>query len=567
MEQLDKNACLNADKWLNGSLDEATKQDILRLKQENPEEFNDAFYRTLEFGTGGLRGVMGLGTNRMNFFTVAMTTQGLVNYIKKINHDKAVSCVVSHDSRNNSRDFALTTARVMAANGFKVYLFEDLRPTPELSFAVRELKADAGVMVTASHNPKEYNGYKAYWNDGAQLTSPDDELVIEEVEKIIDISQVVLQTDDKGITFLGEGMDNTYIEKIKSISLDNGYISRHKDLKIVYTPLHGTGITLVPKALKAYGFGNVSIVEQQAITDGNFPTCVSPNPEEPAALELGLKKAKEIDADILLATDPDADREAIAVKKQNGEWILLNGNQTAVLFVYYLLKRWSEEGKLNGNQYVIKTIVTTEMFQKVADSFGVKCYNTLTGFKHIASKIKSLEGKEEFVGGGEESFGFLIGDFVRDKDAISGCCMLAEMAAYATDKGQTLYDLLLELYIKYAFYYEKQLSITRKGKSGAEEIQKMMAEFRSNPPKRLDGVEVCEVVDYLMPEKTALPKSNVLQFLLADGSKVSVRPSGTEPKIKFYFSICSAMNCACQYEEQQTQALQRIERMQKEMGL
>ncbi len=567
MAVLDNAACANADKWLNSSLDERTKADILRLKQDNPEEFNDAFYKTLEFGTGGLRGIMGLGTNRMNFFTVAMTTQGFCNYIKEKNPTKEVSCVVSHDSRNNSRDFALTTARVMAANGFKVFLFEDLRPTPELSFAIRELKADAGVMVTASHNPKEYNGYKAYWNDGAQLTTPDDELVIEKVAQITDISQVKLQNDNNGIAFLGEEMDNTYIARVKSLSLDNGYISRHKDLKIVYTPLHGTGITLVPKALRAYGFENVNIVEEQAIADGNFPTCVSPNPEEPSALELGLKKAAEIDADILLATDPDADREAIAVKTKDGKWVLLNGNQTATLFSYYLLKRWSEEGKLGGKQYIIKTIVTSEMIQKVADGFGVKCYNTLTGFKHIAAKIKSLEGKEEYIGGGEESFGFLIGDFVRDKDAVSGCCILAEMAAYAADKGQTLYELLLELYTEYAFYYEKQVSVTRKGKSGAEEIQKMMSEFRNNPPKTLDGVAVSEVADYLLPEKTALPKSNVLQFLLADGSKVSVRPSGTEPKIKFYFSICSSMECACQYDEKQSQALDRIARMQKEMGL
>ena len=441
MTKLDVNACNNADRWLNGCIDESTKQEILRMREENPEEFNDAFYRTLEFGTGGLRGIMGLGTNRMNFITVSMTTQGFCNYIKQKKTQGEVRCVISHDSRNNSRNFALTTARVMAANGFKVFLFEDMRPTPELSFAVRELKADAGVMITASHNPKEYNGYKAYWNDGAQLTAPDDELVIEQVNKITDISQVKTQQGDENITIIGKDIDQVYIDRVKSLSLDNGYISRNKGLKIVYTPLHGTGIKLIPQALKAYGFDNVSIVEPQAVADGNFPTCVSPNPEEPAALELGLQQAQKENADILLATDPDADREALAVKKKNGEWILLNGNQTASLFTYYLLKRWSEEGRLTGNQYIIKTIVTTELVRKIAESFNVECYDTLTGFKHIAAKIKSMEGKKEYIGGGEESFGYLIGDFVRDKDSVSGCCILAEMAAYASDKGQTLYDM------------------------------------------------------------------------------------------------------------------------------
>ena len=567
MTKLDVNACNNADRWLNGCIDESTKQEILRMREENPEEFNDAFYRTLEFGTGGLRGIMGLGTNRMNFITVSMTTQGFCNYIKQKKTQGEVRCVISHDSRNNSRNFALTTARVMAANGFKVFLFEDMRPTPELSCAVRELKADAGVMITASHNPKEYNGYKAYWNDGAQLTAPDDELVIEQVNQITDISQVKTQQGDENITIIGKDIDQVYIDRVKSLSLDNGYISRNKGLKIVYTPLHGTGIKLIPQALKAYGFDNVSIVEPQAVADGNFPTCVSPNPEEPAALELGLQQAQRENADILLATDPDADREALAVKKKNGEWILLNGNQTASLFTYYLLKRWSEEGRLTGNQYIIKTIVTTELVRKIAESFNVECYDTLTGFKHIAAKIKSMEGKKEYIGGGEESFGYLIGDFVRDKDSVSGCCILAEMAAYASDKGQTLYDMLLDIYAQYGFYQEKQVSIVRKGQSGAEEIKAMMTTFRTNPHTSLAGEKVERIADYLECEKTGLPSSNVLQYFLSDGSKVSVRPSGTEPKIKFYFSICSKFEAPSLYEQKQTEAMQKIETLKHEMGL
>ena len=567
MTKLDVNACNNADRWLNGCIDESTKQEILRMREENPEEFNDAFYRTLEFGTGGLRGIMGLGTNRMNFITVSMTTQGFCNYIKQKKTQGEVRCVISHDSRNNSRNFALTTARVMAANGFKVFLFEDMRPTPELSFAVRELKADAGVMITASHNPKEYNGYKAYWNDGAQLTAPDDELVIEQVNQITDISQVKTQQGDENITIIGKDIDQVYIDRVKSLSLDNGYISRNKGLKIVYTPLHGTGIKLIPQALKAYGFDNVSIVEPQAVADGNFPTCVSPNPEEPAALELGLQQAQRENADILLATDPDADREALAVKKKNGEWILLNGNQTASLFTYYLLKRWSEEGRLTGNQYIIKTIVTTELVRKIAESFNVECYDTLTGFKHIAAKIKSMEGKKEYIGGGEESFGYLIGDFVRDKDSVSGCCILAEMAAYASDKGRTLYDMLLDIYAQYGFYQEKQVSIVRKGQSGAEEIKAMMTTFRTNPHTSLAGEKVERIADYLECEKTGLPSSNVLQYFLSDGSKVSVRPSGTEPKIKFYFSICSKFEAPSLYEQKQTEAMQKIETLKHEMGL
>ncbi len=567
MIQIDKNAEINAEKWLNSSIDESTKQEIIRLRDNELNEFNDAFYKTLEFGTGGLRGVMGIGTNRMNNYIIAMTTQGFCNYIIQNNPNKQIRTVISYDSRNNSKDFAKITSRVMAANGFEVYLFEDIRPTPELSFAVRELKADAGVMITASHNPKEYNGYKAYWNDGAQLTSPHDELVIKQVNKITDYSQVKIQDDDKNITIIGEEMDKIYLEKVKTLSLNQEIIHKHKDIKIVYTPLHGTGITLVPRALREYGFENIICVEEQSIPDGNFPTCVSPNPEEVAALELGLKLAKDIDADMLLATDPDADREAIAIKDNKGEWIILNGNQTASLLTYYLLSERKNSNLLNGKEFIIKTVVTTDMIKTMSEDFQVECFDVLTGFKHIASKIREQEGQKNYIGGGEESFGYLIGDFVRDKDAISACCILSEMVVYAKEQQLTLFDFLLELYKKYGYYQEKQVSITRKGKTGAEEIQQMMNDFRNNPPKTLDNDEVVKVIDYLDTEKTQLPKSNVLQYLLKSGSKVSVRPSGTEPKIKFYFSITLPMTSTEDYDKLQTQATEKIERIKNEMGL
>ncbi len=567
MQQLDKNAVINAEKWLKGSIDESVKQEILSLKENNISEFNDAFYKTLEFGTGGLRGVMGIGTNRMNKYVIAMTTQGFCNYIRQNNPNEKIRTVISYDSRNNSKEFATITARVMAANGFDVFLFEDIRPTPELSFAVRELKANAGVMITASHNPKEYNGYKAYWNDGAQLTAPHDELVIEQVNAITDLAQVKMQDNDDNITIIGEEIDKIYLEKVKALSLNSDCIKKHKDLKIVYTPLHGTGIALIPRALKDYGFENVICVEEQSIPDGNFPTCVSPNPEDVAALELGLKLAKEIDADVLLATDPDADREAIALKDNKGEWIILNGNQTASLLTYYLLSARKESNLLKGKEFVIKTVVTTEMLKKIADSFEVECFDVLTGFKHIASKIKDLEGIKEYIGGGEESFGYLIGDFVRDKDSVSACCILAEMVVWAKETHTSLYDFLLQMYTQYGFFLEKQVSITRKGKTGTEEIQQMMHTFRTNPPIALDNDEVVEVIDYLETEKTNLPKSNVLQYLLKSGSKVSVRPSGTEPKIKFYFSITFPMQNKEEYEHLQEQASQKIERIKTQLGL
>lgn len=567
MAQLDVVACRNAEKWLESSIEESIKQEIRSMKESNVEEFNDAFYKTLEFGTGGLRGIMGIGTNRMNIYTVSMTTQGFCDYIKEQNPGKEIKTVISHDCRNNSKDFALITARVMAANGFKVFLFEDLRPTPELSFAVRELCADAGVMITASHNPKEYNGYKAYWNDGAQLTAPHDVLVIEKVNAITDIAQVKIQNDNSNITFIGEDMDNKYLQMVHSLSMNRNVSAGNKNLKIVYTPLHGTGIMLVPKALRMYGFNSVHLVEAQSICDGNFHTCVSPNPEEPAALDMGLKLAKQINADMLLATDPDADRVATAVRNKRNEWIPINGNQMVSLLTYYLLERRKEQNMLKQNDFVINTVVTTDLVKEIAKSFDVKCYSVLTGFKHIAAKIRNLQGKEKYIGGGEESYGYLIGDSVRDKDSVSACCILAEMAEWASKKSWTLYELLLDIYMKYGFYHEEQVSIVRKGKSGAAQIKQMMSDFRNNPPEKIDGTRVADIIDYLNTDVTHLPESNVLQYLLEDGCKVSVRPSGTEPKIKFYFSVRLECDAQSDFQSLKTKALEKIDRIKREMNL
>ena len=487
----------NAEQWLSSkAIDQKTKDIIKDLMEKNIEEFNESFYRHLEFGTGGLRGVMGIGTNRMNQYTVAMATQGFVNYIVRSNPSKQIKTVISFDNRNNSKEFALITARVMAANGFKVSLFKELRPTPVLSFAVRHLNCDAGVMVTASHNPKEYNGYKAYWNDGGQLVAPHDDLVIEEVIKIKDYSQVKFQDNDNNITIIDNTFDKIYFDKVIKLSLNPDLIQKHSDIKICYTPLHGTGITMVPKALELFGFKNIHIVREQAIVDGNFPTCKSPNPEERSAMELGLNLAKKIDADVLLATDPDADRVGIAVKDQLGNFVLLNGNQTATLLTYYILKQLKKQGKIKENNYTIKTIVTSELIRKVSESFGVKNYDVFTGFKFIADRILSLEGKEKYICGGEESYGFSIGDFVRDKDAISSCCLIAEICAWAKEQGKTIFEILLDIYLEYGFYKEDLLSIVIKGKSGAEEIQNMMRTFRENPPKSLIGLDIVMIKDY-----------------------------------------------------------------------
>ena len=578
MANIDLSAQKNAQQWLDSnSIDSSTKDIIKDMMLNNIEQFNESFYRNLEFGTGGLRGIMGIGTNRMNQYTVAMATQGFANYIIESNPNKEIKAVISFDNRNSSKEFAQITARVMAANGFKVFLFKELRPTPELSYAVRYFGCDAGVMLTASHNPKEYNGYKAYWNDGGQLVSPHDTLVIEKVMKIADYSQVKIQENLDNIIILEKSFDDKYLEEVLKLSLNPQIIKKHSDIKICYTPLHGTGITLVPKALEMYGFKNINIVCEQAIIDGNFPSCKSPNPEEHSAMELGIKLAKEIDADILLATDPDADRVGIAVKDQSNEFILINGNQTATVLTYYILKTLKETSRLKGNEYTIKTIVTSELIKKVSESFGVKNYDVFTGFKFIADKILQLEGKEKYVCGGEESYGFSIGDFVRDKDAVSACCMIAEVCAWAKEQGKTFFDILLDIYLEYGFFKEELISITKQGKQGAEEIQNMMLAFRENPPKTLIGLEIVRIKDYQKQlnidlknnteEALDFPKSNVLQFFLEDGSKVSVRPSGTEPKIKFYFGVYNKLNSIEDYPELLKKANEKISRIISELGL
>jgi len=562
--------------WLNGAFDEETKNGIKELQQNNPDELGDAFYRNLEFGTGGLRGIMGIGTNRMNKYTVGMATQGYANYLKK-SFPGEVKVAIAHDSRNNSRYFAETVAHVFAANGIKVFLFEDLRPTPELSFTIRQLGCQGGVVCTASHNPKEYNGYKAYWNDGGQLVPPHDKAVIAEVEKIADVNDVKWSGNDENITIIGKEMDEKYIQMVKSLSVYPEVIQQQKDLKIVYTPIHGTGIKLVPQVLKTFGFENVTIVEEQATPDGNFPTVVYPNPEEREAMSIGLKKAEEIDADILCATDPDADRVGIGVKNTKGEWVLMNGNQTAVLAFNYMIESRKEKGLQQPNDMVVKTIVTTNMIDVIAERSGVKCYNVLTGFKWIAELIKEKEATENYVIGGEESYGLMIGSQIRDKDAVSAVALLCEMAAYEKSKGRSLYEKMLDLYVQYGYYQEDLISITKKGRNGQQEIAEMMESFRANPPKELAGSKVVELLDYEKQvktdlasgntEKITLPKSNVLQFITEDGSKISARPSGTEPKIKFYFSVNMQLIAADKFEEAQQKAKSKIQQIIQEMKL
>ena len=526
-----------ADSWLAGDFDEETKSKILELKNSDPAGLEDAFYKNLEFGTGGLRGVMGVGTNRMNRYTVGMATQGLANYILKHAEGKDVSVCVSYDSRNNSELFARITADVLSANGLHVYIFDGIRPTPELSYAIRKTGSIAGVMVTASHNPKEYNGYKAYWNDGAQITSPVDAEIIAEVAKVSDPS-LVRFTKGEGsgkIELMGSEMDENYMSDILSLMLSPESRARHKDLKIVYTPLHGCGVRLVPECLRRLGFENVYHVAAQDVSDGNFPTVASPNPEEPAAMKMALEEADRQGADLVMATDPDADRMGIAVRDNDGRLVQLNGNQTASIMTYYILTRWKELGKLDSTKYICKTVVTSQLLADIAASFGVKCYNVLTGFKYIEEVVRRNEGKREFICGGEQSYGFNVGEFVRDKDAPVACSVVAECAAWAADQGLTLYQLLQKIYSEYGYRKESLVSLVRKGKSGAEEIQKIMADMRQNPPKEICGSKVVKVIDYLEPEKTGLVKSNVLQFFSEAGDVVSVRPSGTEPKIKFYF--------------------------------
>jgi len=560
--------------WLSGNYDQATKDAITALQ---PDELADSFYRNLEFGTGGLRGIMGVGTNRMNKYTVGMATQGFANYLLNTYGTEPISVVIGHDSRNNSRFFAETTAGVFAANGIKVYLFEALRPTPELSFAIRHLGCKAGVVCTASHNPKEYNGYKAYWNDGGQLVPPHDKNVIKEVEAIKGVDEVKWTGGEANITLIGKEMDEAYINMVKGLSVYPEIIQAQHDLSIVYTPIHGTGITLVPEVLSRFGFTDVQIVEEQSTPDGNFPTVGYPNPEESETMAMGLAKAKAIDADILLGTDPDADRVGIGVKNHKGEWVLMNGNQTAVLAFSYLIEARKAKGVAKPNDMVISTIVTTAMINEVAKQNEVACYNVLTGFKWIAELIKEKEANENYVIGGEESFGLMIGNDIRDKDAVSAVALLCEMAAYEKAKGKSLFDKMIELYMQYGFYYEQLISITKKGMNGQKEIAAMMEGYRTNPPATIDGSEVVELLDYelqtgknLVTGQTwnlQLPKSNVLQFITADGSKISARPSGTEPKIKFYFSVHTTLSSKDAYDETFSGLENKIQRIIKDMSL
>jgi phosphoglucomutase len=563
--------------WLNGNYDQEIKNTIKEQQENNPEDLADAFYRNLEFGTGGLRGLMGVGTNRVNKYTIGMATQGFANYLKKTYPGDEIKVAIAHDSRNNSRFFAETTANVFAANGIHVFLFEALRPTPELSFAIRHLGCKAGVVCTASHNPKEYNGYKAYWNDGGQLVPPHDKNVISEVEAIQSVDNVKWSGGEANITIVGADLDQAYLEMVKGLSVYPDVIAAQNDLKIVYTPIHGTGITLVPQVLEKFGFSNVHIVEEQSSPDGNFPTVKYPNPEEGETMSIGLKKAQQLDADILLGTDPDADRVGIGVKNHKGDWVLMNGNQTAVLAFAYMMEARKAKGIAQPNDMVISTIVTTEMINEVAKQNSVACYNVLTGFKWIAEKIKELEGKENYVIGGEESFGLMIGDQVRDKDAVSAVALMCEMAAYEKNKGKTLFDKMIELYIQYGFYYESLISITKKGMNGQKEIAAMMDGYRNSPPAEINGSTVVTLLDYQLQTGTnlqtgetwtiQLPKSNVLQFITADGSKISARPSGTEPKIKFYFSVNTNLNSKAEFDAKQTELESRINGIINSMNL
>ena len=563
--------------WLNGNYDEATKNTIKDLQNSHPTELEESFYKNLEFGTGGLRGIMGVGTNRINKYTIGMATQGFANYLLKTYPNESISVAIGHDSRNNARFFAETTAQVFAANGIQVHIFETLRPTPELSFAIRHLGCKAGVVCTASHNPKEYNGYKAYWNDGGQLVPPHDKNVIKEVEAIQSVDDVKWTGGDANIHLMGTSMDDAYIKMVTSLSVYPEVIAAQKDLKIVYTPIHGTGITLVPRVLSEFGFTNVTIVEEQSNPDGNFPTVGYPNPEESETMAIGLAKAKALDADILLGTDPDADRVGIGVKNHKGEWVLMNGNQTAVLAFAYMMEARKAKGIAQPNDMVITTIVTSEMINQVAKQNQVNCYNVLTGFKWIAELIKEKEAKENYIIGGEESFGLMIGDQIRDKDAVSAVALLCEMAAYEKSKGRTLFDKIIDLYVQYGFYYEHLISITKKGMNGQQEIAAMMEGYRKNPPAQINGVKVVSLLDYELQKGTnlltgetwaiQLPKSNVLQFITEDGSKISARPSGTEPKIKFYFSVNTTLDHKAAFDEKFNQLEGKIHGIIKSMQL
>lgn len=569
-----------AEGWLSESYDEETRKQVQNLlDNEDPTELIESFYKDLEFGTGGLRGIMGVGTNRMNIYTVGAATQGLSNYLKKEFTDlPQIKVVIGHDCRNNSRLFAEISADIFSANGIKVYLFEDLRPTPEMSFAIRRLGCQSGIILTASHNPKEYNGYKAYWDDGAQMIAPHDRNTIVEVNKIRNASDIRFKGNKKLIEVLGKEMDQEYIQALTTISLSPEAIKRHRDMKIVFTPIHGTGVEIVPDTLKAFGFTNVIHVPEQDVVSGDFPTVISPNPEEPAALSMAVEKAKETDAELVLATDPDGDRVGAAVKNNAGEWVLLNGNQTCLLFVYYLITRWKELGKVEGNEYVIKTIVTTETIRAIAEKNGIQMYDVYTGFKWIADVMRKNEGKKNYIGGGEESYGFLCEDFVRDKDAISACAILAEMTAWAKDQGITLYQLLQKIYVEYGYSKEVGISVVKKGKSGAEEIEAMMKRYRENPLTEIAGSKVSLFNDfstlksysYADQETLTLDMpttSNVLQYFAEDETKVSIRPSGTEPKIKFYCEVHAKVNSIEDLPAAEAAAIEKIEQIKASLGI
>ena len=578
-QELIKQVTEKAEKWLSPAYDAETQAEVKKmLENEDKTELIESFYKDLEFGTGGLRGIMGSGSNRMNIYTVGGATQGLSNYLNKnFKELKQISVVVGHDCRNNSRKFAEISANIFSANGIKVYLFEALRPTPEISFAIRHLGCQSGIVITASHNPKEYNGYKAYWDDGAQVLAPHDTGIIEEVERISSAAEIKFEGNPDLIEIIGENIDSAFLDMVKTVSIAPDVIKRHHDMKIVYTPIHGTGITLIPRALKSWGFTNVIDVPEQNVISGDFPTVKSPNPEEPAALSMAIDKAKEMDADLVMASDPDADRVGISCKNDKGEWVLINGNQTCMMYLYYILTHYRALGKITGNEFCVKTIVTTELIKKIADKNNIEMLDCYTGFKWIAREIRLNEGKKKYIGGGEESYGFLAEDFVRDKDAVSACCLIAEIAAWAKDNGKTLYQLLQDIYVEYGFSKEKGISVVKKGKSGAEEIKQMMTNFRNNPPKEMAGSKIVlwkdfqtlkqtdaagHVTDLIMPDT-----SNVLQYFTEDGSKVSVRPSGTEPKIKFYVEVQGEMGCRNCYAGADAAADEKIQAVLKSLGV
>ena len=576
--ELEQTVLRKAQTWLDGHYDDETKKQVKYLIDNDMKELVESFYKDLEFGTGGLRGIMGVGSNRMNVYTVGAATQGLANYLKKNFAGERIRVAIGHDSRNNSRMFAERVADIFASNGFDVFLFDALRPTPELSFAIRELKCHSGVVVTASHNPKEYNGYKAYWTDGSQVTAPHDKNIIAEVAKITDVDMILTGKNPGNITVLDEKFDEIYLNKVHELSLSPESVRKHHDMKIVYSPMHGAGVRLVPASLKKFGFSNVIMVKEQSVIDGNFPTVESPNPEERKTMSMAIDLAAREGADLVLATDPDSDRIGVALRNKKGEYVLLNGNQTLVLLMSYQLTRWAELGKLDGNQYVVKTIVTSLMANAVADHFGVKCYDCLTGFKYIAKIIRENEGKAKYIGGGEESFGYLAGDYVRDKDGVSACSLAAEAAAWAMDTmGLTLYEWLQELYVKYGFFREGLVSVVRKGKEGAELIQKMMVDFRATPPRSILGSPVVKINDFLSLEQTDVrtgaktpivqDKSNVLQWFTEDGTIVSVRPSGTEPKIKFYFGVKAPLASVADFDATLEQLDAKIEGIKKDLKL